>query len=77
MKSLFLVAAVVLTLASCGDGSGAGGSDTATNPSDTTNLHINPATEDPNSNMADTMHMVDSARVKDTVIKDNTAPKKQ
>jgi ABC-type glycerol-3-phosphate transport system substrate-binding protein len=76
MKNLILVSVIMLVLASCGNGSGA---DAATNPSDTTNLHINNATEDPNSNMADTMHMVDSNRVKDTSIKDNTTvkPKKQ
>ena len=71
MKNLVLIAAIGIALASCGDGK----SDTSTNPSDTTNLHINPALEDPNSNMADTMKMVDSSRVKDTSIKDNTRVK--
>ena len=71
MKKIVLIAAIGITLASCGNNSGS----TETNPSDTTNLHINPALEDPNSNMADTMHMVDSSRVKDTSIKDNTRVK--
>jgi hypothetical protein len=65
MKNLILVSVVFFTLASCGSDSGEG----ETNPSDTTNLHLNPALEDPNSNMADTMRMVDSSRVKDTSIK--------
>jgi len=71
MKKIVLIAAIGITLASCGNNSAS----TETNPSDTTNLHINPALEDPNSNMADTMHMVDSSRVKDTSIKDNTRVK--
>jgi hypothetical protein len=75
MKYLVLIAAIGITFGSCGNGSGGDGADTATNPSDTTGLHINPALEDPNSNMADTMHMVDSTRVKDTSIKDNTTVK--
>ena len=77
MKNIVFIAALFIALASCGDGYN--GSDTSANPSDTTGLHLNPATEDPNSNMADTMNMVDSSRVKDTTIKDNTRvkPKKQ
>ena len=79
MKNLIFVSAITLAFAACGDGSTGAGPDSTSNPSDTTNLHINPATEDPNSNMADTMHMIDSSRVKDTSIKDNTTvkPKKQ
>jgi hypothetical protein len=74
MKKLILIGAILITLASCGNA----GADTSVNPSDTTGKEINPALEDPNSNMADTMHMVDSTRVKDTSIKDNTSlkPKK-
>ena len=68
MKKLVLIAAVSIVMISCGDSP----SDTSTNPSDTTNLHFNPATEDPNSNPADTMKMVDSSRVKDTSIKDTS-----
>ena len=71
MKKIILIAAIGITVGSCGDNPNT----KDTNPSDTTNLHINPALEDPNSNMADTMHMADSARVKDTSIKDNTRVK--
>ena len=49
--------------------------DTANSQSDTTNLNLTPGTEDPNSNMADTMKMKDSIRVKDTLVKDKTAVK--
>lgn len=75
MKNLILTGAILITLASCGNA----GADSSVNQSDTTGKEINPATEDPSSNMADTMHMVDSTRVKDTSIKDNTSlkPKKQ
>jgi hypothetical protein len=75
MKKLILLAGICVALVSCGDN----GVDTKSNPSDTTGIDLNPALEDPNSNMADTMHMVDSIRVKDTSIKDNTTvkPKKQ
>ena len=75
MKNLVLLAGICIALAACGNGSGYNGDDTTGTPSDTTNLHINPALEDPNSNMADTMKMVDSSRVKDTTIKDNTRVK--
>jgi hypothetical protein len=70
MKKLILIAAIGITLVSCGDNPAG-----ETNPSDTTNMQINPALEDPNSNMADTMKMVDSSRVKDTLTKDNTRVK--
>ena len=69
MKNILLVGAILLMLASCDNGK----NDTSTNPSDTTGTQINPALEDPNSNMADTMHMVDSSRVKDTTIRDSTS----
>ena len=73
MKNIILVLGLVVTLGSCGNSS----QDKETNPSDTTGTNINPAVTDPNSNMADTMKMKDSLRVKDTTIKDNTAlPKK-
>jgi len=68
MKKMLLIAAIGITLGSCGNSSG----NTETNPSDTTNLHINPALEDPNSNMADTMNIPDSSRVKDTSVRDHT-----
>ena len=72
MKKFLVVGAIVFTLASCDNGK----ADTSTNPSDTTATQINPALEDPNSNMADTMHMVDSSRVKDTTIKDSSSKPK-
>jgi len=75
MKNVILVVGLVFTLAACGNSNGTG--DKSTNPSDTTGTNVNPAIEDPNSNMADTMKMKDSLRVKDTTIKDNTSqPKK-
>jgi hypothetical protein len=79
MKNLILIGGLIFTLSSCGNGSGSANADSTNNPSDTTNLQINPATEDPNSNMADTMHMTDSSRVKDTSVKDKTSvtPRKQ
>jgi ABC-type uncharacterized transport system auxiliary subunit len=78
MKKLLIIGGFIFTLAACGNGSESA-KDSTTNPSDTTNLQINPATEDPNSNMADTMHMTDSSRVKDTSVKDKTSvtPRKQ
>ena len=76
MNNSFLVIVLLFTLAACGNNSGKGsGSDTATAPSDTTGIHVNPALADPNSNMADTMKMKDSLRVKDTTIKDKTGVK--
>jgi len=76
MKNIILVVGLIFTLAACGNSNGTG-NDKDTNPSDTTGTNVNPAVEDPNSNMADTMKMKDSLRVKDTTIKDNTSqPKK-
>ena len=69
MKNIFLVGALLFTLASCDNGK----NDTSTNPSDTTATQINPALEDPNSNMADTMRMVDSTTGKDTTIRDSVS----
>ena len=76
MKNFLLMTVFLITLAACKNSGGkGGGSDTTTAPSDTTNLHVNPALEDPNSNMADTMQVKDSLRVRDTSTKDNTAVK--
>ena len=76
MKNIIVILGLAITVASCGNSNGAG-SNQETNPSDTTGRNINPAVEDPNSNMADTMRMRDSLRVKDTAIKDQTTtPKK-
>ena len=73
MKNIILVLGLATTMASCGNST----RDKETNPSDTTGTNVNAAVEDPNSNMADTMKMRDSIRVKDTAIKDNTSqPKK-
>jgi uncharacterized lipoprotein len=73
MKKIILGLSIVMTLAACGNSDNT----KETNPSDTTGTNVNPAVEDPNSNMADTMKMKDSTRVKDTTIKDNTSqPKK-
>ena len=69
MRNIFFVGAFLFALASCDNGN----HDTSTNPSDTTGTQINPALEDPNSNMADTMHMVDSSRVKDTTTRDSVS----
>ncbi len=69
MKKFILPLGFVLILAACGDGGGTVSSGDSTTTSDTTGLHLNPATEDPNSNMADTMKMKDSLRVQDTTVK--------
>ena len=71
MKNIILISAVCMGLGACRN-AGAGSD---ANPSDTTGRYISPAVEDPNSNMADTMRMVDSTRVKDTIIKDRTTAK--
>ena len=76
MKNTIIILGLTIALASCGNSNGAG-TDKNANPSDTTGRNINPAVNDPNSNMADTMRMKDSLRVKDTSIKDQaSAPKK-
>ena len=76
MKNIIILLGLTIALASCGNSNGAG-TDKDANPSDTTGRNINPAVTDPNSNMADTMRMKDSVRVKDTSIKDQTTtPKK-
>lgn len=72
---LTLFGLAILALVACNDGTGSNNADSVTTPSDTTNLNLTPGTEDPNSNMADTMKMRDSIRVKDTVVKDKTAVK--
>ena len=76
MKNIIILLGLTIALASCGNSNGAGNENGA-NPSDTTGRNINPAVTDPNSNMADTMRMRDSVRVKDTSIRDQTSkPKK-
>jgi hypothetical protein len=76
MKNNFIILGLTIALVSCGNSNGAG-ADNNTNPSDTTGRNINSAVNDPNSNMADTMRMRDSIRVKDTTIKDQaSAPRK-
>ena len=73
---LTLIGLVFFTLVACNDGTGSDNTaDSANSQSDTTNLNLTPGTEDPNSNMADTMKMKDSIRVKDTIVKDKTAVK--
>ena len=76
MKNIIFIFGLALAMSSCGNSNGAGNNPDAT-PSDTTGRNVNPAVNDPNSNMADTMRMRDSSRVKDTSIKDQTSkPKK-
>jgi hypothetical protein len=76
MKKIVFILGLAISIASCGNSNGAGNNPDAT-PSDTTGRNVNPAVNDPNSNMADTMRMKDSSRVKDTSIKDQTTtPKK-
>jgi PBP1b-binding outer membrane lipoprotein LpoB len=79
MKNALMILSFAVILAACGNASGGAGADKTTNPSDTTGTNVNPAVNDPNSNMADTMRMKDSLRVKDTSVKDKTSvtPRKQ
>ena len=73
---LALLGLAIFALVACNSGTGGdNAADSASTQSDTTNLNLTPGTEDPNSNMADTMKMRDSIRVKDTAVKDNTAVK--
>jgi hypothetical protein len=78
MKNALMILSFAAILTACGNASGGAG-DKTTNPSDTTGTNVNPAVNDPNSNMADTMRMKDSLRVKDTTVKDKTSvtPRKQ
>jgi hypothetical protein len=72
---LTLFGLAIFALVACNDGTGSDSADSTNAQSDTTNLNLTPGTEDPNSNMADTMKMKDSIRVKDTIVKDKTAVK--
>ena len=73
---LTLLGLAIFALVACNSGTGSDNATDSTNTqSDTTNLNLTPGTEDPNSNMADTMKMRDSIRVKDTAVKDKTAVK--
>lgn len=72
---LTLFGLAIFALIACNSGTGSDNADSVTTQSDTTNLNLTPGTEDPNSNMADTMKMRDSIRVKDTIVKDKTAVK--
>jgi len=77
MKNILIAGFLACTFIACNNnGNGSDDTNDSANPaSDTTNLNVTPGTEDPNSNMADTMKMRDSIRVKDTSVKDKTGVK--
>ena len=78
MKNILFALILLAAATSCGNNGSSTDvrSDTSASPSDTTGLHVNPALEDPNSNMADTMKMKDSGTLRDTSRRDRTSTPK-